>query len=307
MDQARIHLVAKPLPEESRSVTGSGCSGRHPHRFAPEKEEVTNVSVRTILIALAAAVIAATPAPAQIPGPSVNLASNVSHELTSGRPRGTVTTFWNLDRPERCGPQGLTQFVLRTSAPRTVAGFTRVELLAVLTDAREVWTSQVSVTEKYQYGVAAVCGGTFSGSTARGPAFAMNRIEDLPQSVTYAGPWETLVGDFSGLSTHDARAIGASATLDYTGLAAAWVTTINANRAGDLDPARVECNGVLCDQHSTANRSFTRRRRQMSAGWLSEFDSSTTVARHRLRVISDSDRGVDVDAFLVVVPCPVSC
>jgi hypothetical protein len=46
----RIHLVAKPLAEESLSVTASGCSGRHPPRIQRKAAEMRKLGLTFVLL-----------------------------------------------------------------------------------------------------------------------------------------------------------------------------------------------------------------------------------------------------------------
>jgi hypothetical protein len=290
--------------------------------------------LRSTLLALAAAAIAAataTSAPAQVPDPSVNFATSLTHQMVAGReldPDGFVRVqiSWALDHPERCTlPSGeqvaLRQLLFEASGPRGQTGFDSFRQVAQFTsfDARRT-RRDLDIGRKYQYQVIAFCPAWgFDGSALVGPSFAIDIREDTDPQISYFGTWVTRQGaDFSGGSTHEARGIGDPATINYTdatinyfGLAAAWVTTRDPKPPGDQDGARVACDGVLCAvlQTSLPQPPFTapKPRQVQSAGFFRSFRWDSVPGMHQLRVIANDHDGVDLDAFVIAVRCEPTC
>jgi hypothetical protein len=285
------------------------------------------VSLWTSLIALAAAAVAAataTPAAAQVPGPSVNLATDVEFRLGGGllQPDGRVPLRirFVLDRPERCEPGPLTQIIFRDSGPRRV-GFTTVEQVARFTSptrpyAAGTFGDQLDPAMKYQYRVVAFCGDRFTGEFVQGPAFSIDFSRDRFSTASgplpaYLGTWSLIGGPYIGGVTFEANEFGDFAELTTNFLAAAWVTTRDLRPSSDTDQASVACDGRLCAVTPTSldetQFSQTRPQQVMIVNRFREFDSESVARFHKLRIIANDHDGVDLDAFLMVVECPRTC
>lgn len=270
------------------------------------------------LAALAVAV-AITTAPATA---GTQYVSVLKHEFDVGSalrfepPYVAVNTTLQLDRPGRCPWPGLVMELWRQTGDQPGPG----DLIWQGTGySAPLFKQYLALNTRYRYHASARCpaepvgGVDFTPMVSDGVAFGIRLQDDLssgwPSWPFYNGMWSTLYGPgYIGGTAHDARQSGASATIQYAGVAAAWVTTRDYKPAWDQDPARVACDYQLCNSFTTALPSATytglaQFRRVMSAGWLSNWGSSSTNSPHRLQVIADDSDGVDVDAFLIVEDC----
>jgi hypothetical protein len=261
-----------------------------------------------VILGLAAATASPTPAVAQ---GGVVSAMGVWNRVESGGPtashgkvwdpssagqpyRVPVQTFWDLQNQENCTSpphqklerqdgNGQWQLVWAGSGP---APYIR-QLL------------ETDKSYRYRHTVSCMKAQGPESSVTNGVRFSMHVIEDdkpPPKGITYNGQWVvSRFGLFSGNSTHVAKQVEASATITYDGIAAAWVTTLDAE---DTVRARVACERVLCASLDTSYPTREYRRVAWSDSWNTNYRS--TNKGHRVQVIADDPYGhVDVDAFII--------
>jgi hypothetical protein len=122
-------------------------------------------------------------------------------------------------------------------------------------------------------------------------------------SLSYSPDWikEPSVR-YSGGTTHEALQDGPYADLRYEGLAAAWLTTADDSSTF----ARVDCLNtagtfVVCGDVNTKDPDPGEANTNQRVAWTSDAWHRYTVSqRQAIRVISEDNHGVDVDAFFIV-------
>jgi len=264
--------------------------------------------ILAVILGLAAASASPTPAVAQggvvsamgvwnqveSGGPTASH-GQVWEPSSAGRPyRVPVKTFWDLQNQEDCISPAQGKLERQD-------GNGPWQLVWAGTSFGHPYIRQLLDTDKsYRYRLTVSCmkAHGVESSVTNGVRFSMHVIEDdkpPPKGITYNGQWVvSRFGPVSGDSTHVAKQVEASATITYDGIAAAWVTTRDAE---DTVRARVACERVLCATIDTS--SPTREYRRVI--WSDAWNTWSSQKVHRVQVIADDPFGhVDVDAFVLV-------
>jgi hypothetical protein len=225
---------------------------------------------------------------------------------TDGKPYNlAITTWWELENYQGCSSDSI-QTLDRKAAggpwERVWSGTGTSPPPKLYT---RVWTGRV-----YIYSLRVACPkGNVVIHVQDAVTFhiaVMENDKPPPGSISYRGQWiKSTSGRPSGGSTHVAKQVGASATMTYGGMAAAWVSTIDKGEASV--PARVACDYKLCGTVDTAwpgdglfdGLLYGQYKRVV---WSNTWSSKSSHNVHRVQVIADDPSDVDVDALLLVAP-----
>jgi hypothetical protein len=177
----------------------------------------------------------------------------------------------------------------------------------------------------YLYRHTATCenasGHTLKGRATPSPRFSLHVLENdfplAPLFLQYGGNWVTdSTHGATGGTTHEAKEVGATATLRITALGVAWVTTVDeksypieakvtSTPQCDVTIQRPEaCRTTV----NTGEHDFGRERVvQWSLGW-SNYQNRVNNPKqigenrpHTVEITSSEDRLVDVDAFVIAI------
>jgi subtilisin family serine protease len=221
--------------------------------------------------------------------------------LSSGGPPYDVFvhTYWTLDNWEigRVCQSGTVQQTLEIQVGN--GPFQVTWQGTEPTGDLDLVTQLLQTDTTYRYRHTATCqspsGNTVTGVTY-GVRFSLHVIEDNTPAITYTGNWVPRSSPrATGGTTHEARQVGAFASLGYYGIAAAWVTTVY-DRSYPIQ-ARVYCDGAPCGTVNTGEHNFTE---EQVVKWSNTWRSQSSNRAHVVQVISDENRLVEVDAFIVV-------
>jgi len=229
--------------------------------------------------------------------------------LSSGPPPYTVgvETSWTLQNLVGCTPGTLQQKLERqdNDGPFQVVWQGTETGSGDKDQVRDLLQASMagaSITT-YRYRHTGTCLGP-TGDTRRhitiGPTFYLSVTEDQRTPVTeidYTGTWIQRAGGTGG-TTHEARQVGATATSrNHWGIAAAWVTTVD-EKPYPIE-ARIECDYPECPAtRDTGSDPFGD---DSVVKWSSSWNTSSNNSHHDVTVISEENRRVDVDAFVVVI------
>jgi hypothetical protein len=281
-----------------------------------------------VILVLASATAFPTPAVAVHGPPHPPTANSLTQQvaedeaLSPGGPPYTikVDTSWQLRNvgPLDCKPgtvrQQLWQYTTGTGGPPYELVWQSTEDRERYSVRQRLQTSNSEPFAKYWYIHNAYCenprGDNVVGSTIGAP-FALHVFEDdpgfhplAPLVLRYAGDWITRPSHYAtGGTTHEARQVGAAATVAYDGIAAAWVTTLDEDHDVQASVMWDTCSGTFgCPATRYTGDEFGDAR---VVKWSNSWNEISYNSRHWVKVISDESRRVDVDAFVLVVRRPL--
>jgi hypothetical protein len=123
------------------------------------------------------------------------------------------------------------------------------------------------------------------------PTMTAKLYQQTSSAVSYTSGWSTASSSkFSGASVRYVRANGKAAALTFTGRAVAFVSTM---RAGGTGKIKVYIDGALVTTETM--KAATTTYRSQAVTW-----SFPTSAQHKIRIVTEGDGRVDIDAFAVL-------